>query len=240
MSKECYEYMNTKEAKERILNPEGHTPIMDVPVTKSFSKEILKRIELYLETHLKSGYVLEIFNDIHNENVAFYKRISRDLTEMEVDWTDEIGKTILALISSGGLDLPFFLDLSLSILAVVVTFIATVVALVLSPIIGPILFFFYSAEKKKALKRECIDEVYYNCMESMESQICEQFHASIGKTLKITSKKMYCETLTNEISRLKKMIQNLKHSREEILSNMESFKDLAKQVERMNVSALDL
>lgn len=125
---------------------------MDVPSTETFSDEIQKRIKLFIETHLKSENVLQIFNDINNENVAVYKRISRDISEMEADWTDDLGKKILTLISNGGPDLPFFLDISLTILAVVLTFIATFVALVLSPIVGPLLFFFYSAEKKKAKK----------------------------------------------------------------------------------------
>lgn len=78
------------------------------------------------------------------------------------------------------------------------------------------------------------------CMSSIQSQIKTHLHASCGKTLKIILEKMFCESLPNEIKHLKKIIQNLKRSREEILLNMESFKDLAKQVERMNMSALDL
>lgn len=232
--------MKTEEAKKRILNPDGLTPIMDVPFTckKLFTKEILKRIELYIKTHLKTENVLEIFNDIKDENVAFYKKVSRDITKMEADWTDGI-KT-LALFSRRGPDLPVFLDTSLAVLAVVLTFFATVVALVLGPIIGPILYFFYSAEKKKAEKREFIDDVYNKCMSSIQSQIRNHLHASCGKTLKKTSKNMFCESLSNEIKGLKKMIQNLRDSREEILSNMKPFKDLAKQVERMHMSALDL
>lgn len=232
--------MKTEEAKKRILNPDGLTPIMDVPFTckKLFTKEILKRIELYIKTHLKTENVLEIFNDIKDENVAFYKKVSRDITKMEADWTDGI-KT-LALISRRGPDLPVFLDTSLAVLAVVLTFFATVVALVLGPIIGPILYFFYSAEKKKAEKRKFIDDVYNKCMSSIQSQIRNHLHASCGKTLKKTSKNMFCESLSNEIKGLKKMIQNLRDSREEILSNMKPFKDLAKQVERMHMSALDL
>lgn len=240
VSAKCYQYMKTEEAKKGILNPDDHTPIMDVPFTckKSFSKEILKRIELYIKTHLKTGNVLEIFNDINDENVAFYKKVSRDITKMEAHWTDGI-KTV-ELISRRAPDLPVFLDISLSIFAVVLTFIATVVALVLSPIIVPILYLFYSAEKKKAMKREFIDDVYNKCMSSIQSQIRNHLHASCGKTLKITWKKIFCESLSNEIERFKKMIQNLRHSRDEILSNMKPFKDLAKQVERMHMSASDL
>lgn len=240
MTKECYEKMETNDEKLRILNPVGKIPIMEVPWTKSFLGEIHNRMTLYLENFLKSEEVTRLFEEIKNGNVTFYKNASKDISKMEAQWTSgHRGKSHASDIDEVD-DLPLYLEIPLVIVAVVLTVIAAAIALVLSPILVPILYAFYSAEKKKALKENFINKTYSAYMMTIKSQIKDHLNKSSGDALKLLSDKMFNHSLPNRIHHLEELIQNLERSREEILVNMESFRDLAKKVETMKMSALKL
>lgn len=156
--------MKIEEVKKGILNLDDYIFIMDVffICKKLFFKEILKWIELYIKIYLKIGNVFEIFNDINDENVVFYKKVLRDIIKMEVYWID--GIKIVEFIFRRVFDFLVFFDIFLSIFVVVLMFIVIVVVFVLSLIIVLILYLFYSVEKKKVMKWEFIDDVYNKCM----------------------------------------------------------------------------
>lgn len=240
VTEKCYQYMQTEEEKIRILNPVGKKPIMEVPWTKSFLEEIQSRIALYIEHFLKSEKVTCIFEDIKNGNVTFYKNASKNISTMAAQWTDGHGERSEANDFDEEDDLAIYLEIPLIIVAVVVTVIAAAIALVLSPILAPVVFIFYSAEKKKALKREFINKAYSTYMLSIRGQIKDHLDKSSGDALKLLSDKMLNHSLPNRINHLEKLIQNLEQSREKILVNTESFRDLAKKVEAMRMSASEL
>lgn len=240
MTEECYQNMQTEEGKLRILNPVGKTPIMKVSWTKSFLEEIQNRIALYIEDFLKSEKVKSMFEEIKNGSVTFYKNASKNISTMEAQWSEGNEEKSEASDFDEENDLPLYLEIPLIIVAVVLTVIGAAIALVLSPILVPVLFFFYSAEKKKALKKEFINKAYSTYMMSIRGQIKDHLNKSSGDALKLLSDKMFNHSLPNRIHHLEKLVQNLERSREEILVNMESFMDLAKKVETMKMSALKL
>lgn len=85
---ECFVYMSSESGKEHILNPKCRTRMMDVPWTLGFFvEEIKSRINIYIEAFLQSPDVLQKFEDIKNEIIGFYKRVSVDLSSLEADWT---------------------------------------------------------------------------------------------------------------------------------------------------------
>lgn len=230
--------MQTKEEKQRILNPDDKIPIMEVPWTKSFLNEIQDRMTLYIENFLNSEEVTSLFKEITNGNVTFYKNTSKDISTMEAQWIERRGCKRVA--SDIDFDLPLYLEIPLIIVGVVLTVVAVAIALVLSPILVPVLYFFYSAEKKMALKEDFINHAYSAYMMTIQIQIKDHLNKSSGDALKQLSVKMFKQSLPNRIHHLKKLIQNLERSREEILVNMESFRDLAKKVETMKMSAYEL
>lgn len=77
-------------------------------------------------------------------------------------------------------------------------------------------------------------------MKTIKIQIKDHLNKSSGDALKLLSDKIFNHSLPNRIHHLEELIQNLERSREEILVNMESFRDLAKKVETMKMSALRL
>lgn len=231
--------MQDNDEKQRILNPDDKLPIMKVPWTESFLGEIQDRMSLYIETFLKSERVTRSFEEIMDGNVTFYKNTSKDIFKMEAQWTDlHRGKSHASDIDEED-DLPRYLEILLVIVTVVLTVIAAAIALVLSPIVVPILIF-YTAEKKKAIKQKFIDTTYSAYMKTIKIQIKDHLNKSSGDALKLLSDKIFNQSLPNRIHHLEELIQNLERSREEILVNMESFRDLAKKVETMKMSALRL
>lgn len=229
--------MQSDDKKQKILNPDGKTPIMEVPWTKSLLDEIQNRMALYIENFLKSEKVSRLFEDIKDGNVTFYKNASEDISKMAAQWTAGHSD---ASDNDEEYGIPLYLQIPLIIVTVVLTVIATAIVLVLSPILVPVLYIFYSAEKKKALKLRFINETYSANMMTVKRQTKDHLNKSSGDALKLLSDKMFNHSLPNRIHHLKELIQNLERSREEILVNIESFRDLAKKVETMKMSALRL
>lgn len=240
MTEECYQYMHTDEGKLSILNPDGQTPIMKVTWSKSFLEEIQNRIAQYIEKYLKSEKVTNIFEEIKTGNIKFYRETSKYISTMEVQWTNEQGEKRHASDSNEEIDLPLYIEIPILVVTVVLSFIAGAIALALSPILGPVILIIYKAEKKKALKEEFVNTAYSTYMLTVRSQIQDHLRKSSGDALKLLSDKLINHSLSNQINHLEELIQNLERSRKEILVNMESFRDLAKKVETMKMSALKL
>lgn len=58
IAQECYDYMSTDEGKDKILNPPGRPPIMEVVwQPRVFAMEIHARVLLYMKHFLESSEV---------------------------------------------------------------------------------------------------------------------------------------------------------------------------------------
>lgn len=88
IAQECYDYMSTDEGKDKILNPPGRPPIMEVVwQPRVFAMEIHERVLLYIEHFLKSSEVNEKIVTEKEEIESFYKKVSSELSDMEEGWT---------------------------------------------------------------------------------------------------------------------------------------------------------
>lgn len=240
VTEECCKYMGTEEGKREILNPDGQTPIMDVPLGKSFVDEIQKRIGQHIENKLKSEYVTRKFESIRDKNVAFYQKASKDLTAMEGEWTNEEWKKSKATDYEEEKDIPFFLEMPLLIVTGVLIVLAAVFAFIFSPIFIPVAIYFYTEERKKKIKIEIINKMFSTCLSSVDSQIHDYLDGSCGYVLKLLSEKMLDEALPRRIRHLETIIHNLELSRETILANVKSLKNIAREIEVVKKSASEL
>lgn len=239
---ECFVYMSSESGKEHILNPKCRTPMMDVQWTSGFFvEEIKSRINIYIETFLQSPDVLQKFEDIKNEIIDFYKRVSVDLSSLEADWACvkkhefSCGKSMADPFKEFN---EFPVPLQISILAVSIVITAAVAAclLLLSPVLGPALMLMNTDDAK----REVIDRVYNANTASIRSQIKRHLEERSGNALNLLVEKVSERLLPNRIHFLETMIQQLSNSREEVLANIESISYLASKLEAMRMSAEDL
>lgn len=241
IAKECFVYMSSEPGKEHILNPRHHTPIMNLPWTVGiFDDEIRSRISAYIETFLQSPEILQKFENIKNEIINFYKRVSQDLSEMEADWTYDSEKSMEDPFRAFD---QFPLSLKISMVAVAIAITAALAACVillhgtpLTPVIGMSLFLMNTVFRKKTV----IDMVYDINIASIQSQIQKHLEERCGNYLHLLVRKVSTGLLPNRINSLETMIQNLSDLREDILANIESISYLASKLEAMRMSAEDL
>lgn len=238
---ECFVYMSSESGKEHILNPTGHTPIMDVPLSRVFVEEIKSRINVYIEAFLQSPDVLQKFEEIINEIRTFHKRVSEGLSSLEADWTyvkkHEFSNDKSMIDPSKAVD-EFPLALKISLLAVSIVITAAVAAclLLIRPVLGQAL----ERMNTEATKRYVIDLVYNANMASIQSKIKQHLKEMRGNPLNLLVDKVSKCMLPNRIQSLETLIQNLSHSREEVLANIESISYVASKLEAMRISAKDL
>lgn len=237
---ECFVYMSSESGKEHILNPKCRTPMMDVPFGFCV-EEIKSRINIYIETFLQSPDVLQKFEDIKNEIIDFYNRVSVDLSSLEADWT-YVKKHEFSCDNGIGDhfkkfdELPLPLKISMLAVSIVITAAAAVCLLLSSPLLGPAVMLMNTDNAKRVV----LDRVYNANMASIRSQIQRHLKERCGNALNLLVKKVSKRLLPNRIHFLETMIQQLSNSREEVLANIESISYLASKLEAMRMSAEDL
>lgn len=238
---ECFVYMSSESGKEHILNPKCRTPMMDVPWTLGFFvEEIKSRINIYIETFLQSPDVLQKFEDIKNEIIDFYSRVSVDLSSLEADWTYVKKHEFSCDNGIGDFkkfdEFPLPLKISMLAVSIVITAAAAVCLLLSSPLLGPAVMLMNTDNAKRVV----LDRVYNANMASIRSQIQRHLKERCGNALNLLVKKVSKRLLPNRIHFLETMIQQLSNSREEVLANIESISYLASKLEAMRMSAEDL
>ena len=89
IAEDSFQYMSTDNGRDRILNPGGgHRAIIQVSWTRTqFGKRVAKRVEQYVEKHLKSDDVRKKLTEIQGEIVTFYKHVCQEVFYMQNDWT---------------------------------------------------------------------------------------------------------------------------------------------------------
>lgn len=238
----CYDYMLKPVGKEKVLNPPGHKPIMNVdwkPII--FTEKVRERVSMYLSEYLQSKDVLQKFRKIKEEISSFYLKISSDLSAMEIEWTDNTCKT------SKGLSL-YNDDPEISRASVVgivlatsplwIPLLATGVGLTIaaSPIIFPIIKFLGRDERRGRL----IDEEYGRCLRTVKDFIRKELEANQGSVIYKLLDKVTEDLVNRRMQFLKMMINQLNKSRKQILSNMDGLTVLAKKIKIIEGSATEL
>lgn len=196
----CYNYMLTEENKERILNPFGKKPILDVRYSSDYTSEITSRLYKYVEGFLKSKEVVTKFIGIKDELVAFYKAKCLEMSDMETDcvheYSDANEKTIWQNEDYGSGDDTFFTNIVIAL------------GLALRSISVPVNPFV----NQTARKRKIVEKEYNDFKENkVRKFIRNELTKNIGDNLK--------QLLNKVTQNIKRRLQVLDESTEELLKS---------------------
>lgn len=245
-----YDYMSTDLGKDRILNPPGKPPIMEVEWhPQLFVMDINERINLHVVNVLKSSDIAQMFETVKKELASFYEKVSAALSDMENDWIEvgiddtelsadtEVGGTNNSKASVVGVVLatsPLWLPLLAAGIGIVVAFVGLSIAL--SPVAIPLMKFL----GRDARKRKIIDEEFNNRRNSVRSLICNELEVNCAGVMNKLIDKVTKDLLPKRIQALQKLIQQLSESRAEILENQELLEYLSKKQKDIEESLTEL
>lgn len=242
--------MSTDLGKDRILNPPGQPPIMEVEWhPQLFVMDINERINLHVVNVLKSSDIAQMFETVKKELASFYEKVSAALSDMENDWIEvgiddtelsadtEVGGTNNSKASVVGVVLatsPLWLPLLAAGIGIVVAFVGLSIAL--SPVAIPLMKFL----GRDARKRKIIDEEFNNRRNSVRSLICNELEVNCAGVMNKLIDKVTKDLLPKRIQALQKLIQQLSESRAEILENQELLEYLSKKQKDIEKSLTEL
>lgn len=226
--------------KDRILNPPNRIPIIEVIWCPNvFAEEVRERVLMYVNKCLVSDDLKQQFEDVRDEVVTFYQKVSSDISEMEKYWTEdsELVDADISTAAAVGVVLatsPLWLPLFVAGLGLGVAFAGLSIAL--SPVLIPVV----AILSRDARKRKLIDEEYDNCLVSIRSLICNQLESQHGSVLNKLICKVIEDILPKRILSLKQMIIHLLEHRDEILASQKSFGNLMKKLNVIQSSLEEL
>lgn len=242
--------MSTDEGKIQILNPKDRTPIMKCHWQPNFfSEEIHARVMMYVENELKTEDVVQMLETVKKEIASFHDKVSSDLAAMENEWievgTDKVKLPAYTNVADKDVSTASVVGVVLATSPLWLTILAAGIGLgitfaglgfVLSPVVFPTL----KILGRDARKKKIIDEEYNKCHESIKSLVSNAFESKYGCVINKLIDKVTEDMLPKRIHSLLKMIEQLCHSRAEILENLESLEYLSKKVKAMEESASEL
>lgn len=232
--------MSTELGKDRILNPPNRIPIIEVIWCPNvFAEEVRERVLMYVNKCLVSDDLKQQFEDVRDEVVTFYQKVSSDISEMEKYWTEdsELVDADISTAAAVGVVLatsPLWLPLFVAGLGLGVAFAGLSIAL--SPVLIPVV----AILSRDARKRKLIDEEYDNCLVSIRNLICNQLESQHGSVLNKLICKVIEDILPKRILSLKQMIIHLLEHRDEILASQKSFGNLMKKLNVIQSSLEEL
>lgn len=235
IAKDCYEKMLHESVKKEILNPPRRPEMMEVPWFPSkFVEEINIRITEYVNRHLQSGQVLQRFKDVKNEINSFYKEVATDLSDMEKEWTDVDGYKRFCEKYTRNEPTDFVdLPLEIKIPLVAVSVLAIAVSIIISPILIPVALILSRDERK----RQLIDEVYNEYTAKIPDKIEKHLKNHCGDPLHDMVKNITNDLLPPRIVFLEHLIKTTSQTRDKILMDINSLKELKEKVDAMKSSA---
>eukprot|EP00105_Crassostrea_gigas_P042790 XP_019926938.1 PREDICTED: uncharacterized protein LOC105338102 [Crassostrea gigas] len=238
IAKDCYEKMLNESVKEEILNPPGRPKMMEVPWSPSeFVDEINTRITEYVNDYLQSGQVLQRFKDVKNEINSFYKEVSTDISDMEKEWADVVGyqrffEKYTRIEPTDFVDLP--LEIKIPVVAVSVLAIAG--AIIISPVLIPVLLILSRDERKRKLK----DEVYNKYTAKIPDEIQKHLKKHCRDPLHDMVENITNDLLPPRVMFLEHLIKTTSQTRDKILMDINSLKELKEKVDAMKRSAAEI
>lgn len=230
-AQKCYDYMSTDFGKDKILNPPGCTPIMEViwqPV--QFAQEINTRVSRHVNEFLKSEEVLQNFENIKEEIVIFHKSVLLDLSTIDNDLSNLMESQKNAENTSKTSPdtdlLPLPLRIPIFFLEVLLYVVLVAASIIISPITIPLLIYKNRDEEKKTV----IDEEYNTCKMSIRSKICNHLESSCGNEIREFIDKSTKDILPKQIQTLETKMKStsLLYNRAE--SNIRLIKKLVSDV----------
>lgn len=236
IAQECYDYMSTDEGKDKILNPPGRPPIMEVVwQPRQFAMEIHERVLLYIEHFLKSSEVNEKFVTEKEEIESFYKKLSSELSDLEEDWTViRIFEKDCLTDTNAEMSKASIARVVLATSPIWIPIAAIGIALV-APFVIPIFLIMGRDTRKKKV----IDEEYNKYRMSIRSHISNELESTCGAFINKLIDRITLDLLPKRIQFLEKMIQQLLDNRRQILANQESLCNLSRKVKVIEKSATE-
>lgn len=236
IAQECYDYMSTDEGKDKILNPPGRPPIMEVVwQPRQFAMEIHERVLLYIEHFLKSSEVNEKFVTEKEEIESFYKKLSSELSDLEEDWTViRIFEKDCLTDTNAEMSKASIARVVLATSPIWIPIAAIGIALV-APLVIPIFLIMGRDTRKKKV----IDEEYNKYRMSIRSHISNELESTCGAFINKLIDRITLDLLPKRIQFLEKMIQQLLDNRRQILANQESLCNLSRKVKVIEKSATE-
>lgn len=239
---ECYEQMSNESGKTIVLNPSGDTPMMEVTWHPTqFVNEIKIRITEYVNNRLQSEHVLQRFEDVKNEIIRFYKKVSIDLSAMENKWTNVVktesfGEYRREEPTNDLDDLPLQIKIPVVALSVLVMVAIVAIGIMISPVLIPTLLIMSRDERKKTI----INEVYDQYTAKIRDDIRKHLKKNCGDPLNDLVENVTNDLLPSQINFLENMIKTLLETREEILMDIELLEELREKVDAMKMSASEM
>lgn len=238
IAQECYDYMSTDEGKDKILNPPGRPPIMEVVwQPRVFAMEIHARVLLYMKHFLESSKVNKKIVTEKEEIESFYKKVSSELSDMEEGWTvvrifkAECLTDTDAIMSKSSMSKrailatsPIWLPIAAIGIALGVAFTGLTIAI--APLLVPTMLILGRDTRKKKV----IDEEYNNCLMSIRSLVSNELESTCGAFINKLIDRITLDLLPKRIQSLEKMIQQLLENRRQILANQEPLCNLSRKV----------
>lgn len=228
ITQECYHYMSTEFGKNRILNPPGRIPILDVSVLY-LPTEIRARLTEYVESYLASAPVREKLTNSTKDIEAFYNDVSEDILNMETEWTNGRKRNEINWGEALLLPIQMYL-LAFGIVLSVSCFIF------LSPVLIPLSIYLSTKDGK----RKYVDLQYPIWLEKTKDEINRHLLSNCGPYITGLVDKVTNEVLPRRIKALELTIKNLRKSHKEIIANRETFTNLMSQINDMENSVADL
>ncbi|XP_062577861.1 uncharacterized protein LOC134239723 isoform X2 [Saccostrea cucullata] len=232
-AKDSFEYMSSDNGKERILNPKGWDPIMEVTyVPTTLGDDVQARIDHYINERVRSPEVIEEFKNIKDDILEFYKEISFEIEKIENAWTgtvdvsyskreisykeESVAPYVAGIIATS----PIWFPLLAAGVAIAVASV---------PFAAPIIAFLGRDSRKKKL----IDKEYDKCKLTFRSHICNSMESNHGDALNKLISKITDVILQRRIKFIEETIKELSENRERIIANQKKLISLAEKLKSM-------
>ena len=233
------EYMSTRIGKEKILNPDGYSAIVDVCHSpKRCANEVRRRFGMYIDSYLKSDKVVRDFTLIQKDMEIFYKETNLTLNAMQNKWSsilkddkDITSEEATALIALGIVAAVVYIPFGLPLLVFALTAGLNIFSL---ESVRVVMDLFSDEDQKK----RAIDAEYENCREIVHQTVRVQLEKNAGTVLEKLIVKVTENELPRRIGALEELIKQLRESRQKIIDKRNMLEILQGKIIEMEKSIL--
>lgn len=229
LGRKLYEYLNSSEERENILNPVGERKIDDFWNLAKEKKEILKRIESGIQKWCESVDVQSMI-EVAGANIRLLvKDIESQLLAIEIDMTGIDNRNTNKGVMFFGLGLGISLWVLILPFSVFFAFAFAVISAPLYASCG----YYIGSEGRRKKANEIYDEVIHKI--SM-SELEASFENSFGKEYSKVIVRIFDESLPKMIKNLLDTNQRLRSEHKAINLKHESFIRLKEKIKKIQES----
>ncbi|MES1922257.1 hypothetical protein MHBO_003763 [Bonamia ostreae] len=223
-------YMSSDEGKKNILNPRGRKPIIKES-SSSLDDAVGYRVRRYIDSIVNCPEVIGEFNEIQDEILQYYEKLSSELKTMENELKGSDEKEIEEAVSyRGESHAPFFAGLiATSPIWIPLLATAVVIAIVSLPFIAPVIAFL----GRDARKKKIIDEEYAKYKTTCCTLVCDALNRVYGSVLHKLIETLTHNIFDKRIEFLKETIKDLSDNREQIIEQQECLGRLTEKLEHV-------